>query len=152
MLGFEHSLASIVSQSMIQKRFLTVRAMTLVVIVLIITFVLAVPIRQLIEQQSRINTLRAQEAANQILIRELNADIQRWQDPAYVKAQAKSRLHYVMPYEVGYIVLEADEAEQVSLQPLTSQPTSTNRPPWYKTLWQSIEQAGDTAAPLQEDE
>ena len=135
-----------------QKRFLTFRAMTLVVIVLIITFVLAVPIRQLIEQQSRINTLRAQEEANQILIREMSADIERWQDPAYVKAQAKSRLHYVMPYEVGYIVLEAGEAEQVSLQPLTSQPTSTHRPPWYKTLWQSIEQAGDTAAPLQDEE
>ncbi|MFM8434615.1 MAG: DUF1501 domain-containing protein, partial [Planctomycetia bacterium] len=76
------------------RRFLTFRAMTLVVIVLLITFVLAVPIRQLIEQQSRINTLRAQEEANQILIRELSADIERWQDPAYVKAQAKSRLHY----------------------------------------------------------
>lgn len=135
-----------------QKRFLTFRAMTLVAIGLIITFVLAVPIRQLIEQQSRINTLQAQEEANQILIRELNADIKRWQDPAYVKAQAKSRLHYVMPYEVGYIVLESDEAEQVSIQPLTSQTTSTNRPPWYRTLWQSIEQAGDMASPLTDEQ
>ena len=82
---------------------------------------------------------------------ELNSDIRRWQDPAYVKAQAKSRLHYVMPYEVGYIVLEAGEAEAVSIQPLTSQTTSTNRAPWYRTIWQSIEQAGDTAAPLQDE-
>ncbi len=137
---------------MVQKRFLTFRGMTLIVIVLIITFVLAVPMRQLIEQQSRINTLQAQEEANQILIQELTQDINRWQDPAYVKAQAKSRLHYVMPYEVGYIVLEASEAEAVGFQPLTSRPTSTNRPPWYRTLWQSIEQAGDTAAPLADEQ
>ncbi|MEN9923144.1 MAG: hypothetical protein RIS09_658 [Actinomycetota bacterium] len=132
-----------------QRRFLTFRGMVLILIVLIITFVLAVPTRQLIEQQSRINALRAQEEANQALITELTKDINRWQDPAYVKAQAKSRLHYVMPYEVGYIVLEAGEAEAVGFATLPNQQTTgTSSRAWYRTLWQSIEQAGDTAAPI----
>ena len=34
----------------------------------------------------------------------------RWQDPAYVEAQARERLHYVLPGETRYVVLGPDEA------------------------------------------
>ena len=32
----------------------------------------------------------------------------RWSDPAYIRAQARDRLYYVMPGEVSYLVLDAD--------------------------------------------
>ena len=32
----------------------------------------------------------------------------RWEDPAYIRAQARDRLYYVMPGEVSYLVMDAD--------------------------------------------
>ena len=31
----------------------------------------------------------------------------RWEDPVYVRAQARDRLYYVMPGEVSYLVMDA---------------------------------------------
>ena len=39
---------------------------------------------------------------------ELTAQIKRWEDPAYVTTQARMRLGWVMPGEVGYRVVGAD--------------------------------------------
>jgi hypothetical protein len=53
-----------------------------------------------------------------------------------------------MPNEVGYIVLEADEAQAV----VQNQTNDVGvRPVWYRTLWSSLQDAADTAPPLLED-
>lgn len=108
----------------------------------------AIPLKTFMDQKSRIDDLQATENRNEARIAELQKQVNRWQDPAYVKAQARNRLHYVMPNEVGYIVLEADDAEAVILH-------QTNevgiRPAWYRAMWTSITDAADTAPPLLEE-
>ncbi|MEN9692860.1 MAG: hypothetical protein RLZZ330_504 [Actinomycetota bacterium] len=108
----------------------------------------AIPLKTFLDQKSRIDDLQATASRNEARIAELQKQVDRWQDPAYVKAQARNRLHYVMPNEVGYIVLEADDAEAVILH-------QTNdvgvRPAWYRALWTSISDAADTAPPLLEE-
>jgi len=42
-------------------------------------------------------------------LRDLKA---RWQDDAYAEQQIRDRLHYVMPGETGYIVIDPDAAKQ----------------------------------------
>lgn len=37
---------------------------------------------------------------------ELETELARWDDPAYVKAQARERLGWVMPGETGYRVVD----------------------------------------------
>ncbi|MEY4423733.1 MAG: hypothetical protein RLZZ258_836 [Actinomycetota bacterium] len=35
----------------------------------------------------------------------------RWEDPVYIRSQARDRLYYVMPGEISYLVLGADEID-----------------------------------------
>lgn len=41
-------------------------------------------------------------------IADLQSQLARWDDPAYVKAQARERLGWVMPGETGYRVVDAN--------------------------------------------
>lgn len=108
----------------------------------VVAISVAIPAQQLIEQQARLADLKAQLAQNQQRIAQLQAEVDRWGDPAYVKAQARDRLHYVMPNEVGYIVLEAEEAPAVA--PVVRPKSSS---PWYRVLWQSMHDAAKTSSP-----
>lgn len=124
---------------------LTSRAGILAVVLFLSLLSLAIPIKQLLDQQTRINELRDKQAENLVLVNKLESEVLRWQDPAYVKAQARSRLHFVMPHEVGYIVLEADEVNSVASVTTNS---TNSRPAWYTVMWNSLEDAGKTAPPL----
>ena len=124
---------------------LTSRAGILSATILAALITLAIPVKQLLDQQTRINDLRDRQAANMLLIEKLQQDVDRWQDPAYVRAQARSRLHYVMPHEIGYIVLEADDVAAVTTVNTTMNGTKTA---WYTTMWNSLEDAGKTSPPL----
>ena len=66
---------------------------------------LAYPLREYAAQRSEIDALRAQSAAASRQVAELTEQQRRWQDPAYVRAQARQRLHYVLPGETAYVVI-----------------------------------------------
>jgi hypothetical protein len=107
---------------------------------------LAYPVREYVDQRSRIAALRDTAVEREHRVGELERQLERWNDPAYVKAQARERLHYVMPGETAYVVLEPDEAPA----PAAAAPTQTARPeaaqPWYAKLWSSVEGADASAA------
>ena len=64
----------------------------------------------------------------------------------YVEAQARERLHYVMPGETSYVVLEADDAPSPdgAVEP---EKAAAARSPWFTDLWRSVEVAGGTQKP-----
>lgn len=74
--------------------------------VLLISFVSSYSVY--LGQQRDMAEVRAEIAAHQTEITRLQDELQRWQDPAYVEAQARDRLGWVMPGEVGYRVIDAD--------------------------------------------
>jgi len=41
-------------------------------------------------------------------VAQMQVERKRWEDPAYIRAQARDRLYYVMPGEVSYLVMDAD--------------------------------------------
>ena len=129
--------------------FLTSRAAILALIGFAVLATIAIPIKQLSDQRDRINDLQAEQNANLAMIERLESEVVRWQDPAYVIAQARGRLHYVMPTETGYIVLGADEVEVVA-------PISVNRPAaesaWYSVMWDSIQVAGEIPSPQSQEQ
>lgn len=98
-------------------------------------------------QRNRINALYDRQEQAQAELKELNAQIAKWNDPSYVATQARERLHFVLPGQVGYVVLEA-EAAPVIYQGAVTQRRSRA---WYSAVWGGIERAGKTAAPLQVD-
>jgi cell division protein FtsB len=38
----------------------------------------------------------------------MQSEVKRWEDPVYIRSQARDRLYYVMPGEVSYLVMDAD--------------------------------------------
>jgi len=81
-------------------------ALVAVVVVLIISY--ASSLRVYFNQQSQLATARVQIAADQQNIGDLHDELARWKDPAYVQAQARARLGWVVPGEIGFQVIGTD--------------------------------------------
>jgi cell division protein FtsB len=41
-------------------------------------------------------------------VKNMQTAVKRWEDPVYIKSQARDRLYYVMPGEVSYLVMDAN--------------------------------------------
>jgi len=70
-------------------------------------FALAPQVKLLYDQQVQISDLQKQNAATKASIDKMSQDLKRWDDPAYVRAQARDRLYYVMPGEISFLVMDA---------------------------------------------
>ena len=57
--------------------------------------------RQIVEMQESI-----QQAKDEV--QDMQAERDRWQDPVYIRSQARDRLYYVLPGEVSYLVMDAE--------------------------------------------
>lgn len=119
---------------------LTSRSLVLgLVLVFLVTF-LAPPLQQYFEQRAQINAVRADIAATRDRIDEARAELQRWRDPAYVKAQARARLHYVLPGETQYIVVDENgDAVQPAQPELPVVDYISDQGTWYGRIISSIE-------------
>lgn len=115
---------------------LTGRAAILVLVLAALVVTLAIPVRAWLSQQSEIAALEADVAQARERVAGLEQELADWEDPAFVVAQARSRLHFVFPGEVGYVVLGEDDRPIV---PEAQQPT--DQAPWYSRLWESTLQA-----------
>ena len=118
-------------------RFLGVAAVLFGVIVLI-----GSPLQKYFAQRAQINALKIQVAANQKALIEARKELELWNDPNYIKSQARTRLHFVLPGERQYI-LTTDvnlEGENNSNQVASNIPTGV---PWYSRLIATITEAGN---------
>jgi cell division protein FtsB len=57
--------------------------------------------RQIVEMEESIRLAREQ-------VEQMEAERDRWQDPVYIRSQARDRLYYVLPGEVSYLVMDAE--------------------------------------------
>jgi cell division protein FtsB len=87
------------------------RTFSLVAVFFIFALVLAPPIQHYFTQRAQINALRAQVDGDRAALEAARIELTRWQDPDYVKAQARERLHFVMPGERQYIVTGTPDGE-----------------------------------------
>ena len=131
---------------------LSARAGAALGVLVILMAILAIPFKEWISQRARISDLEAQLAWHTQRTQELRAALARWDDPAYVEAQARSRLHFVHPGEVGYVVLAEDEAGSPETTPTRPMVQAPKGGPWWSAVWSTVEQAdapdqGSTAPP-----
>lgn len=107
-------------------------------------------LRAYLEQRSHITELKATIAERRASIDELEREKARWEDPAYVSAQARERFGYVRPGETPFVVLQDGEPLQSEAE-LTDPDTVGEEPPraWYDDAWDSVKVAGNppTEAP-----
>ncbi len=65
-------------------------------------------VRTWVEQQQQIAALSAEVETAKQDVADMQEERIRWDDPVYVRSQARDRLYYVMPGEVSYLVMDAD--------------------------------------------
>ena len=118
----------------------TKRAFILAVIIAGLIFTLAVPVRAWFAQRAQIAGLRAEVEAAQARVTDLQVSKQRWEDPAFVAAEARRRLHFVLPGEVGYVTLGA------GTDAVPADAGTAPDEPWYTTLWGAVQRADDHGA------
>jgi cell division protein FtsB len=121
---------------------LTGRAVVLALVLGLLAVSLAVPVREVFRQRADINALRAGNASARDRVAALTVRQQQLSDPAYVTSLVRERLHYVLPGEVGYVVLDPAEAPAPSAAKAAAALT-----PWWSTLWSSVQTADQAARP-----
>jgi hypothetical protein len=94
------------------------------------------------EQRGEIQAAKAEIVMRRDAISQLKDTKVRFDDPAFIKQQARARFGWVMPGEVGYRVIGSDGSVQGQVPTLDAPPSATRDRPWYDTLWGSVEQAG----------
>ena len=89
-------------------RGITVNAQTITVASMVVLgiFVLAPQAQLWFQQRQNIADLQEQVRASKESLTQLKVQRNRWNDPAFVRAQARNRLYYVMPGEVSYVVMD----------------------------------------------
>ena len=122
---------------------LTTRAIALVVVLLILTVSYASSLRIYFAQAHEIAATRAEIATRQQRIDDLQGELGRWADDGYVKTQARERLGWVVPGEIGYRVVDADGNPLGGGAEIGSGATVTDQPQdaWWAKLMGSAEAA-----------
>lgn len=88
-----------------------------------------------LHQSAEVAELSEQIAAEEERQAELYSRLQRWDDPEFVRQQARERINLVMPGERRYHVMgDLSEAE---VQNVADEVTE-EQPEWSDALWESV--------------
>ena len=101
-------------------------------------------LRIYLSQQHELAVAQQQIRDRSAQIADLEAELSRWSDPEYVKAQARDRLGWVMPGETGYRVVGADGKPiggGVVIESEQALPAGEHDPVWWDRLWGSVRTA-----------
>ncbi|MBX7552379.1 septum formation initiator family protein [Streptomyces sp. NPDC004232] len=114
---------------------LTGRAALLVLVLCTMIVALAYPMRQYVSQRAQISDLQRQKQQAEQRVEQLRDLKARWQDDAYAEQEIRRRLHYVMPGETGYTVVDPGMAKQSRADLKAAQR------PWYANVWDGVDKS-----------
>ncbi|MEU5363461.1 septum formation initiator family protein [Streptomyces sp. NPDC005925] len=114
---------------------LTGRAALLALVVCSLVVALAYPMRQYVSQRADIADLERQKQQAKERVERLRDTKARWQDDAYAEQQIRKRLHYVMPGETGYVVVDPGAVRQSRAD------RGRADRPWYANMWDGVDTA-----------
>jgi cell division protein FtsB len=118
---------------------LTTRAAVLGLVLCALVVSAALPLREYLSQRAQIRDLQQSQSAARARVAALEEEKARLQDPDYVAALARDRLHFVRPGEIAYVVLapSAPPVAPADAQRAASVPAGPEAP-WYSQLWGSV--------------
>lgn len=125
----------------------TRRVVVLLVLAVVCALVLAPPLRLYVEQQRDIAAMRTEIDEREADVAALQTEVGLWDDEAYVAAQARERLNFIMPGETGYVVPDPepsadDPAPGAAGAPVLARPDAPPEGTWYERVWTSVEAVG----------
>jgi cell division protein FtsB len=123
-------------------------SLLMLAIIVLFVVVLAPSLRTLVQQQEQITSMQRQVAAQKADVAQKKHDVARWDDPAYIEAQARDRLLYVYPGEESYLVMDSESGATPTPKPTTESGTpvsSTVQTPkvdWVQSMLSSVLESG----------
>lgn len=91
-------------------RAVKLNSVTVSIILVIVagTFLISSDVQAFLNQRRQIAEaeLSIQQAEQDV--EDMQAERDRWQDPVYIRSQARDRLYYVLPGEVSYLVMDTE--------------------------------------------
>ncbi|MFI9172178.1 septum formation initiator family protein [Streptomyces lincolnensis] len=114
---------------------LTGRAALLALVLCTLVVALAYPIRQYVSQRAEIADLQREREQARQRVEQLRDLKGRWQDDAYAQQQIRQRLHYVLPGETGFIVVDPSAARQPRAD------LGAADRPWYANVWDGVDKS-----------
>ncbi|MDR6974940.1 cell division protein FtsB [Streptomyces sp. 3330] len=114
---------------------LTGRAALLALVLCTLIVALAYPMRQYVSQRAEIADLEREKRQASERVEQLRDLKARWQDDAYAEQQIRQRLHYVLPGETGFVVIDPDAARQSRAD------LGAADRPWYSNVWDGVDKS-----------
>ena len=119
----------------------TRRGLVLLSIMAFLLVLLGSTVAAYVGQRHDIVALRDKVSAQEQDVAALEAERERWRDPAYVEQQARQRLKFVKPGERSYTVLDP-EPSAATKDPVPEVVDEVGpAQPWYATVWESTQTA-----------
>ncbi|MGH3714148.1 MAG: FtsB family cell division protein [Micromonosporaceae bacterium] len=112
----------------------TGRAAILALVLSALVLAYAYPVRTYLAQRAEIERLASAQDEQQRRIDGLEAELEKWDDPEYVRAQARSRLHYIRPDEVPYVVIDSRQGDPGK----AGDAAPGKGDAWHERMWGSI--------------
>lgn len=138
------------SRTLVPERTFSGRLIVLTLVTLVVISFVVPTVRTYFQQRAEISQLEADIAEEQELQAELETDLARWEDPDYVRQQARERINLVMPGERQYHVI--GEPEISSDIPEHHEPGEVRTDlPWGDALWDSLVRAASEDEPADDE-
>lgn len=131
---------SVAQRSEQRLGFTARRAAVFAAVVCVLTLTIAGPVRTYFAQRTEMEQLAATEATLRRQIADLEQQKEKLADPAYIAAQARERLGFVMPGDIPFQV-QLPPTAAVPPQPGSDAVTPARNEPWYTSLWHTIADA-----------
>jgi hypothetical protein len=72
------------------------------------TFLISSDVQAFLNQRRQIAEVEQSIEQAKQAVDDMQAERDRWQDPVYIRSQARDRLYYVLPGEVSYLVMDTE--------------------------------------------
>jgi len=125
-----------------RRRRTSNRVLALSAILFILALTIAPPVKHYFTQRAQISALKSQLSADNLALQKAREELLLWQDPEYIKTQARERLHFVLPGERQYIVSEGETNENQNNTTKIANSLIDGQP-WYARLIASISETGN---------
>jgi cell division protein FtsB len=114
----------------------------LTIVVLSLAVALVYPLRQYLAQRDDVDRLRESTRKQRAETERMHRELERWNDPAFVRQQARERLHFVFPGDTAYQVIPPGAGAAAP-----PAPARAGSPSWYDNLWDSTRDADTVTRP-----
>ena len=125
-----------------RRRRTSNRVLALSAIFFILALTIAPPVKHYFTQRAQISALKAELSADNTALQKAREELLLWQDPEYIKSQARERLHFVLPGERQYIVTDGDNNPKQNGSTKIASSLADGQP-WYPRLIASISETGN---------